>query len=161
MSLKALFGVSKIERISFLDKACAYKLIFHNTSDKNFNLEDRDLEDEHKLFTEKLVWLHYDVEYSVAILSLNPENDSKIAPIPWIDFKTPDCWSLYHTPESCGPVQIKNLTVEETLVEGKFYNIRVSWQEPEHFPDFYNLHIFDPSFGGVMKSFRIEKVSGF
>jgi hypothetical protein len=125
-----------------LDQTCNYSIAFHgNSFEDNFETVEKEGVD---LYYQTMR-LKYSENYSVAVRGKNLYGkQSFLSGDVWYVFTTPSCMEHHSNNLTiCGPEEIKNFHAEFIFIHDNSYNVKVSWQQPKAFPEYYMLQLRD------------------
>lgn len=143
-----------------VERTCSYNLLFH-TRDFNYESEVfsvREFNKPEELYRHELKELAFGTEYAIGVQALNTKNASLSSDIWWHVITTPTCLELSKASGNatlCAPHQPENVTVALTSVADNRYTFNVSWEMPEHLPNYYTIDIIDYE-SGLRQIFNIS-----
>lgn len=112
-----------------------------------------------ELYHVKTDKLAFDTDYVVEILRVNPHQND------WVnssaEFTTPSCWNIPGIDiKKCRPLQLKNINSTARMQQPDFYQIHVTWDLPEHLPEYYTVTLNQYTENGYIEWIASQNISG-
>ncbi|XP_068144793.1 tyrosine-protein kinase receptor torso [Drosophila tropicalis] len=136
--------VADIEWQPTADDNCYFDLIHYSTD--SISMEQPSpvhFRNPRELYRHSIDMIEFGEQIMVGLRSVNIKNQLE-SPVEWLAIKAPTCLDWYQFNYTlCAPAEPSNLTVVQEHYVQDNLALKISWDEPNHFPDNYTLHVVD------------------